>query len=520
MSSSLLVSAMLLSTLPAGSPEQTRGQLDAAVAAAWKSRRLTPAEPASDAAFVRRVWLDLAGRVPPADQARRFHANQNPDKRERLVNELLAGPEFADHWGRTWTQRLTGKRPLPQEKYDGRVLHAYLRESLAANKTWRQVAIELVTGDGLHDSSGPASFLLRYRARPADLSGAVSRHFLGISLQCAQCHDHPFAPWKQDDFWGMAAFFSRLKLLESEDDYVAVLESSRGELQIPDPQAKPDKEGKDRKRTVYPRLPGQAGRPAVPRKKAKDQRRQVLAAWITADTNPYFARNTVNRTWEQLFGKPLVKSLDHLEPSPARYSPSEPAASPQAQILDLLAADFVAGGFDLKRLVRQIVLSRPYQLSCRPSADPEQDTAPPLGRFPTRPVSVDQLHESIAQATGYRPPKEPPSDKEENNEEEAPDTPVEVLAEHALTVQRALALLGSEHVHQAVQAGAKKACAIHGRRPGRAHVEWLFLATLSRLPSADELAVMLRLVQKGEEASGLEDVLWALLSSAEFNTNH
>src|SRR5262249_30061164 len=199
---SLLLSAALLA--PAATPE-TADRLDAALAAQWQQAQVSPDAPADDATFLRRVWLDLAGRVPPVDQARAFLDDRAAGKRARLVDQLLASDQFADHWGGLWAQRLTGRRLLKQEHYDGRVLHEYLRNSLPANRSYRDVVTDLLTAAGPSDSNGPVNFLLRYEAKPTDLAGAVGKQFLGISLQCAQCHDHPFAKWKKDDFWGVAA---------------------------------------------------------------------------------------------------------------------------------------------------------------------------------------------------------------------------------------------------------------------------------------------------------------------------
>src|SRR5262249_43313092 len=204
-----------------------------------------------------------------------------------------------------------------------------------------------VTGEGASDASGPANFLLRYRAKPADLAGAVGKQFMGATLQCAQCHDHPFARWKKEDFWGVAAFFGPAKLLSAEDGPInAVLEARRGELQVPDPNGKPDEAGNPAMKTVAPRLPTPDG-PAV-----NGPRRPALAAWLTADGNPYFARNAVNQVWAQLFGAPLVKSLDDVDGA---------VKSRHGDVVELLTRDFVAGGYDLKRLVRVIVMSQAYQ---------------------------------------------------------------------------------------------------------------------------------------------------------------
>jgi hypothetical protein len=497
-----ILSVILLATL---APEPV-ARLDALLAARWAAADVRPAPPADDAAFLRRAWLDLAGRVPPALKAREFLDDARPDKRARLVEELLASDDFADHWGRAWAQRLTARRPIRQDAYDGRVLADYLRDALAAGKSYRDIVRELIAGEGLQDSSGPANFLLRYEAKPANLAGAVGKQFLGITVHCAQCHDHFFARWKQDDFWGLAAFFGRTKRVQADEgDLGGILESRRGELQRPDPSGKKGDDGNVVMVTVPLRLP-LGGTPAA------GPRRAALAAWVTADDNPFFARAAVNQVWGQLFGRPLVASLDDLEAV---------AHDPNGAVLDLLADEFRAGNYDLKSLLRSLVLSRAYGLgSVAPADDALADRQlRNFARFPMQPLSVDQLYASIAQATGHTvDPEEKPADGDDAPEDN--DRPVDSLGEHALTVQRSLTLLNGEYSTAAVKAGAKLAVTMHGRKVGPAQVEWLVLAMLSRRPTADETAALLELARGDRGRRGLEDVVWALLNSAEFTTNH
>jgi hypothetical protein len=493
---------------------EVTAKLDQRVEAMWHKAGVAPEAPADDATFLRRVYLDLAGQVPPPLKVRAFLQDTDPRKRARLMDDLLAGEDFAEHWGRSWAEAFTGRRPIKQDAYNGAVLARYLKDSLMANRPYGDLVTELLCGEGLNEDNGPVNFLLRYDARPTNLAGAVSKQFLGLTLQCAECHDHPFAQWKKADFWGLAAYFGRIRKLESQGDdgaYAAVLETRRGELMVPDADAKPDEAGNVPKKKVMIRLPGQAEAP-VP-----GQRRQALAAWITSDQNPYFARNLVNRVWAQLIGMPLVRSLEQ---------PAVEAATNHPELLELLASDFRAGGQDVKRLVRIIVLSKVYQQGTGRSdsaADVQIKKLRHLARFPIRPLGVDQLYQSIIQATGYSGPEEAPDPKAaaaDDEEKEESDKAVEFLGARALTVQRAQALLNSDYVHQASQSGARAVLALLGGRPGAAHVEWLFLTTLSRRPTTEESTAMLELLKQGKGRRGLEDVLWALLNSAEFNTNH
>jgi hypothetical protein len=524
LSATLLLASLAVTAQPLPKPSDISQRIDAAFQADWKKQNVTPDASVDDAAFLRRVWLDLAGTLPPPLAARDYLASTQSDRRVQVIDTLLAGDEFADHWSRVWTAHLTGKRAIKQEKYDGRRLQEYLRDSFAANKSYGQIVTDLICGEGLSESSGPANFLLRYEAKPSDLAGAVARSFLGTSLQCAQCHNHPFENWKKDDFWGVAAFFSRVRMLEfsADNEYLTSLqETRRGELEVPDPDAKPAEDGTQPKKKIKPRLPGAA--PLPPQSK----RREALAKWVTSSDNPYFARHAVNQVWVQLLGRPLGK-IRNKDVADDDDAPRE--------VWQLLTEDFKASGYDFKRLVQTIVLSKTYQLGAGGANTAAGDTGAEkhhqvlahFARYPTRALSVDQVYRSIVQATGHTGDPEPEPAKSDADksgaDEESPeadaDRPVEVLTERSQTVQRALALLHGDFANQAVHAGAKLTLKINGPKPGADHIDWIFLATLSRHPTKEENAAMIKLLEANKGAGGVEDVWWVILNSAEFHTNH
>ena len=188
--------------------ETVRQKLDAAVASVVADR-LAPA--ADDATYLRRIWIDLVGRTPPALIAVDFLGDKDPEKRAKMVGRLLDSEAFADHGGRVIAIWLTSERPIARGTYDGRVLHEFLREGLLRREPYDRVVRALLVGSGASDSSGPANFYLRHGADPARLAGAVGKNLLGVTIRCAQCHDHPFAPWKEDEFWGLAAAFARVR---------------------------------------------------------------------------------------------------------------------------------------------------------------------------------------------------------------------------------------------------------------------------------------------------------------------
>jgi hypothetical protein len=503
-------------------PQEVSARVDTAFQSSWKNQNLPPDSAADDATFLRRVWLDLAGTVPPPLVARDYLASKEADRRARVVDELLESDAFADHWARVWTTILTGKRPIKFEKYDGRVLQEFLKDSIAVNKPYGQTVSELICGEGLSESSGPANFLLRYEAKPPDLAGAVAKSFLGTSLQCAQCHNHPFENWKKDDFWGVAAYFARVRMLEysADDQYLTSLqETRRGELQLPDPDAKPAEDGTQPKKKIQPRLPGQENT------EAQAKRRPALAKWVTSPDNPYFARHTVNQVWTQLFGRPLGK---------VRNKEVDEDPDVRREVWETLTNDFKASDYDFRRLVRIIVTTNTYQLSAGGTDAEAGDANDDLhhqklnqfARFPTRALSVDQVYRAVMQATGHTgdPEQEqskPDADADPPEADGTADHPSDLLGgERGQTVQRALSLMNGEYVHKAVQSGAKMTQNVNGQKVGADHIEWIFLATVSRKPTKDESAAMLKLAAANKGTAGLEDVWWVILNSAEFNTNH
>lgn len=491
-------------------------QLDALVEQGCTAAAVTPLGRCSDAEFLRRVWLDLAGRTPPVARVVAL-ADGAPLDRAAVVQELLQSPEFARHWGRVWTELLTDRRPFDGNEYDARRLLQFLTESFRQNTRYDRLIAELLAGEGTSDVSGPVNFLLRYNVEPAPLAGAVSQKFLGLSLQCAECHDHPHAPWKQKDFWGLAAHFARLRKMtpvnaQGEEAFFTVVERPRGELSLPDKRAQPDENGNLPTKTVFPQLPGR------PRTDAHQPRRPALVAWLTDPANPYVSRHVANTVWERLLGAKLVPNLDGWPPL---------TANTESALLDLLARDFVSGGFDLQRLMQVIVLSETYQRASHEEGStaavkPQRlELEWSLGaRARIRPLSADQLHLALAQAFGYHYDENDFRLAEAAGEEFTYDLPTNTFGPTAVSLGRSLALYNSEHVRGAVEFGAESLVRLHGPTIGVEHLDRIFLALLGRRPSPDELEAFQDLGGENDVRQGLQDVIWVVLNSAEFVTNH
>ena len=281
--------------------------LDSALQATWNQYPIEPTPLVDDVTFLRRVCLDLGGRIPHLHATRAVLDAKEPLDRAALVDRLLASSEFHNHWGRLWTEYLTDARPFEVETHDGRLLQNYLRDALQKNVPYDEFVRTLFRAEGMSDTSGPVNFLLRYGVQPTALTGASAEKFLGVTLKCAECHDHPHATWKQGDFWGVAAYFARLSRMTPADgsgNFSTVLERPRGELEVPDRAAKPNENGEYPLKTIFPRLPG------APTIDTTQSRREVFLNWLTSQDNPYFARHAANRVWEMLLGRPLVASFD------------------------------------------------------------------------------------------------------------------------------------------------------------------------------------------------------------------
>lgn len=537
MTSVLLLTGLLVAGASGASPARAAPQSPREVASCLdetlKNARdpgVGEAPPADDAAFLRRAWLDLAGRVPPVRVVRKFLADTAApgEKRSRAVESILDSPEFASYQASVWAEYLTDRRPFSQEGYDGRLLQGYLRDAIQQKGSYADIVSALLNGEGPSDTSGPVNFLLRYNAEPVQIAGAVSRKLLGLTLQCAECHDHPHARWTKDEFWGLAAYFGRLRRMQSAggqfvegENFFLIVERPRGELRIPDRTATPADGGAVPKKTVFPRLPGSKTIDHSP------QRREALLKWLVDPSNPYFARHAVNRTWLQLLGRPLTPTLEPKENEP------KPATGPA---LELLADDFARHGFDLRRLYTVIVLSDAYQRSAgRVEAADESSPATEneereritarqreaFTRFAVRPLSADQIHHSLASGLGFRGDEGDSQVAAMTSDDFTYDQPQDFFKKGSLTLPRALAILNGEQVRGAAGRGADTVLRLYGNDISRDHIEWLYLATCSRSPTDRELEMMLDLAElQAESRAGLEDVVWVLLNSAEFLTNH
>ena len=486
-------------------------RIDEHLAARWQEEKVTPAPNADEAEFMRRVWLDIAGTIPPVGEARRYLGDGSPDRRQQLIEELLDSPAYVAHFTSVWRQAM-----LPEVTANRQLaglappFEVWLRKKLVARATYDEIATELLTAalGEARDQASPVPFYQVKEGKPEEVAAATARVFLGVRLECAQCHDHPFAKWKRDQFWSFAAFFADVSM-QGEGPFSQVQARAQpAKLMIPETD-----------QTVDARfLNGEA-----PSLSGDQSPRAVLAAWIATAENPYFARAAVNRLWAQFFGIGIVDPVDDFDDS---NPPSHP------QLLDDLAAAFVASGYDVQFMIRAFTMTKAYQLTSRQTHDSQAD--PRLfARMAVKRMSPEQLFDSLVQATGYF------EDNAERNplalDLESPRARFSELfaaegessIEAQTSILQALALMNGTFIAEATGIEQSTTLAAVLDSPfldDAGKVETLYLATLSREPHSHELAHMVDYVKSGGAAgdskAALSDVFWALLNSSEFLLNH
>jgi hypothetical protein len=490
--------------------------VDKHVFAKLRQLRLPPSELARDDEFVRRAYLDLCGILPTADEVRSFLADDSPHKRAKLIDTLLGRPEYADFWSLRWADKLgCNNRFVGQAgayKY-----RRWIRDAVASNRPFDEFVREIVTATGSNYSQPAAGFYRRVRD-PDSRVETVAQLFLGVRVQCARCHNHPSERWTQDDYYGLAAFFPRVKY-KNTANFIGIY--NKEELVYVDRTGE----------VTHPRT-GQVVAPkflggSVAAVSGDTDRRQALAAWLTAPDNPFFARAAVNRIWFHLFGRGIVEPVDD-------FRDSNPPSNDE--LLTELAADFAQHQYDTKRMIRTIMNSRTYQLSSRSHALNELD-ARYFSHAALRPLSAEQLLDAISQLTGSpeRFAGLPPGMRAA----ELPDgefyhrflrsfgqpqrsSACECERESDSTLAQSLHLVGGRVVHNKLRdADGHLPRLAASNRTARELVDDLYLSALSRFPSEDErhLAIS-HLNGCPDRRSGLEDLTWALINSKEFLFQH
>ena len=499
---------------------EVRSFIDEAVYSKLRQMKVAPSGPSSDREFARRVYLDAIGLLPTPAEVRDFVGDPRPDKRSRLIDTLLERPEHASHWTVKFEDWFRNSQLHSQGRSMG-VFKDWVRGWLAEDRPYDEFVRVLLTSTGdtiLNPEANfwhPATDFMLKEFSVTKVTPTVSRLFLGVRMECAECHNHPLENFTQDDFYGLAAFFARLRVKHGYGEYRRTwyLEEE-GELEHPVTKSE-----------VAPKFLG-GGTPAV--SDAVD-RRTVLADWITSPENPYFARATVNRIWHQYFGRGIVEPFDDLR---STNRPSNP------QLLDGLAEFFTRSGFRLRPLHRLILNSRTYQLSSQTDRPGPLDH-PLFARYMPRKLQAEVLLDAIGQVTaslhefdGY--PKGTLA-----KDIYVPDGPDHFLVTFGLprrdilkdrvpvpTLGQALNLMNGEAVREKVEAESNVLGQLLGQGLSDEQVTArIYERAYARPPTRADLGRVAAFVAS-ERAAGrdrrraFENVLWAVLNSQEFQLNH
>lgn len=494
-----------------------------------RSLRINPSPLASDTTFLRRAYLDLIGVVPSAKEARAFMADSHADKRARLVDELLERPEFAEFWALKWGDLFRNEeKTIDRKGVQG--FHAWIARSLRENKPLDQFVREIIAARGSTYQNPPANY---YRALrdPVTRAEATAQVFLGVRLQCAQCHNHPYDRWSQDDYYDWAALFARVNY--------KVLENRRRDNL--------DKHEFVGEQVVYVAREGQVtnarnGKPARPRYLGADKplapeadALRELAGRVTSD--PLFAKSQVNRTWYHLMGRGLVDPIDD-------FRPTNPASHPE--LLEQLARDFAGRKFDLRWLIRTIMRSQTYQLSAEPNDTNAGDEINYSHVLPRRLLAeqlLDSQHAALAvpaKFTGYplgmRAGQLPGVEAVRLRERKrtSSDTfltlfgkPMRLLScecerSSETTMSQAFNLVSGPEITSLLSAPDNRIERLMAANRSNLDIlTELYWATLSRAPSqAEAIQLSARLAKAEDRRAAFEDIAWALLNAKEFVFRH
>jgi hypothetical protein len=484
--------------------------VDASFRRQWSADGLHPAQPAPELTVARRLALGLIGAAPSLEEIRQIESLPSEERLPWWIDHLAQDRRFADYFAERLARSYVGAEDGPFLLYRRRRFVSWLNEALARNRPYDQIVRDLIADEGLWTDKPATNFVSvtcqpdkQNQPDPARLAGRVTRAFLGLRLDCAQCHNHPFADWTKTDFEGLSAFFGQTHV-----GFTGIYDGA-GEYAVEDRKTQA-------KKTIDPRVP--FAEELLP---DHGTRRQQLAGWVTHPRNPYFAKAAVNRVWALLFSRPLVDPVDNLQ-----------TTEPVPSALQILADDFVAHRYDLRRLIRVIASSEAFRLDSAAEGDEGEALEKAWAVFPLTRLRPEQVAGSVLQAASITA-----NDADSNlffrlirygqeNEfvKRYGDSGEDEFDEGAGTIPQRLLLMNGKMVHEKTAEGPFNAATrIAWMAPDDPRaVEVAYLAVLTRRPTPAETAHFEGMLADKEltRTQQLEDLFWSLVNSTEFSWNH
>ena len=508
--------------------------LDRHINAVLKRENIQPSKVSEDTEFLRRVHLDLTGKIPTPEEVLNFLKDGSPNKRQKKIDQLLGSEPYIDYWTRLWVNWLIGRRGDGDDRRIG--LTTWVQGALTKNIPYNQFVQELIAADGELKDNGAGNYIMRYERSPAVLTSHSSRLFLGLPMQCAECHDHKTEVWSQKDYYGIAAFFNGIE--SEQKGYIQTVDMIGNEKRMDnflitnEPRRAMWVERMDTE--VSPRFLGGAEY-----KGSLTKRREALAQWMTDKSNPYFSRAIVNRVWKHFMGRAFVEPIDGFG---EENLPTNP------ELLDWIAEDLVIHDYDLQHLMRTILNSGTYQRTSQTNKSNKDDEYYYSHAY-VKPLSAEQFFYSLLQATGFERLQEVKMkganrqggedrmgmlrNLEERKREHLQkflflldNGEMEEIEAFNGTVPQALMMINGNMVNNSAshqERGSFVNYVLEKWRAPADRLEYIYLNVLSRLPTAKEKTYFQRYMERSlyrNKDFAYEDLYWVLLNSAEFSLNH
>ena len=508
--------------------------LDRHINAVLKREGIQPSKVSKDTEFLRRVHLDMTGRIPTPEEVLDFLKDGSSTKRQKKIEELLASEDYLDYWTELWVSWLIGRRGDGDSQRLG--LRLWVRDALAKNMPYNQFVQDLIAADGELRDNGAGNYILRYERSPVSLTSHASRLFLGLPMQCAECHDHKTEVWSQEDFYGIAAFFTGIK--SERKGFIDGMDMIGNARRIDNflLTNKPEDSiwVKDLEKHVRPHfLDG------TEYQGSRLKKREALAQWLTDKSNPYFSQALVNRIWKRFLGRAFVEPVDG-------FGEENQATNPE--LLKWLANDFVIHDYDLQHLMRTILNSETYQRTSQTNKSNENDELHYSHAY-VKPLTAEQFFYSLLQATGFERLQQVKMEgiKKRGGEDRRgmlrsleqkkrehlqkflfllDNGEMEEIEAFNGTVPQALMMINGDMVNNSAsheERGSFINYVLEKWREPADRLEYIYLNVLSRLPTTKEKTYFQRYMERSlyrNKDLAYEDLYWVLLNSAEFSLNH